>query len=188
MFSMIELYAWILGTYPLGNQGDRFLVLPYYYPTTFEDLTHGSSAINIINIAANADFVIRSMNYRACKDNGDATDTNGDVVPKVEVQITDVGSSLQYASSQVDIATFMGQVDHAQFAAPWPRKVAGRSQLSVSVNSYAGTDDYSRLTITFWGMLVQSMGPMRDGDVPVFSDGVMNMNQTQFMHGNIQVA
>jgi len=171
MVNMTELYAWILGQYPRDSQNDKFLIQPYYYPVDLLDIHPGATKTGQIQIAANADFIILSMNYRCSQNNGDASDTNGDVVPKLQLQITDVGSSMQFASSNVDIATFMGRINEAPYTAPWPRMVSGRSSLSLQATSYAGTDIYAQLTVTFWGLLVQSLGAMGPNDVPQFAYG-----------------
>lgn len=161
--SQTELFAWILGQYPRSQQNNKFLIRPYYYPIDLVTINNGVTKSGNITIAANGDFVILSMNYRATID-----DSNRDIVPQVKVQITDTGSSWQFASSAVDIATFMGHVQNAPYVTPWPYMVAGRSSLQVDATSYASAEDYATLTITFWGLLVQSLGPMGAGDSDQF--------------------
>jgi hypothetical protein len=137
----------------------KLLIQPYSYPLEFNSLAPAGQSSQQLVIAANADFVLSSLRYRASLySNGGADDTDADIVPKVRVLITDTGSNQQFSSQSVDIANLFGQIGRAPYVYMFPRIINGRSALTVAVTSYAVADTYANIELSFAGALVQQFG------------------------------
>lgn len=134
-------------------QGRSLLLVPYGYNTTFTSLTAGSTQSNVINIAANADFIITGLHHRA---NVSAAGQNVStkVAPLARVLITDSGSNEQFMNAAVDLENYSTNGNITNLL-PYPRIVSGRSTLTVQVSSYEASQTLG-LDIFFEGVLVRA--------------------------------
>ena len=135
-------------------QGRPLLLTPYGYSTTFAALAQNAVATNIINIAANADFMFLAINHRA--QIGAAQTVSSKTAPFVRLLITDSGSNEQYMNAAVDLENY-SQNGVGAHSLPYPRIVAGRSTLTVQASNYAPTaETYTILDVFLEGMLVRA--------------------------------
>jgi len=134
-------------------QGRPLLLVPYGYNLTFSSLTAGSSATQIVNIAANADFIMTGLHHRA---NVAAAGQNVSTktAPLARILITDSGSNEQFTNSSVDLENYStnGNIIN-KF--DYPRIVSGRSTLTVQLTSYEASQTLN-IDIFFEGVLVRA--------------------------------
>ncbi len=134
-------------------QGRPLLLVPYGYNLTFSSLTAGSSATQIVNIAANADFIMTGLHHRA---NVAAAGQNVSTktAPLARILITDSGSNEQFTNSSVDLENYStnGNIIN-KF--DYPRIVSGRSTLTVQLTSYEASQTLN-VDIFFEGVLVRA--------------------------------
>jgi len=133
--------------------GRPLLLVPYGYNVTFSSLAAGASATQTINIAANADFIITSLNHRA-NVAAAAQTVSSKTAPLARVLITDSGSNEQFTNSAVDLENYStnGNVINAYY---YPRIVSGRSTLTVQLTSYEASNTLN-VDIFFEGVLVRA--------------------------------
>ena len=144
---------------PSGNRAldAKISIQPYAYALSFEAVAAGAAPVQTLQIAANADFVLTSPRFRAVVDAvGPLADSPN---PLVRVLLTDTGSQEQFMSQLVDINTFFGKIDRAEYTLMYPRVISGRSGLQVQLQNYSnilGTPTaYLRIELTFAGVLVR---------------------------------
>ena len=109
----------------------------------------------MINIAANADFVLLGIHHRA--QIGAAQNTSTKTAPFVRALITDSGSNEQFTAQAVDLENYStnGQIVNNL---AYPRIIAGRSTLNISVTNYAPTaETYTSLDVMLEGVLVRAL-------------------------------
>lgn len=151
MFSLQEIEGFAARFYGLER---KLLITPYAYNTTFLALAQNGSATNVINIAANADFILLGLNHRA--QIGAAQTVNTKTAPFVRVLITDGGSNEQFTNAPIDLENYSANFfPENQFA--YPRIISGRTTLTVAVTNYAPTaETYTSLDIAFEGVQVRA--------------------------------
>lgn len=134
-------------------QGRPLLLVPYGYNLTFSSLAAGTSATQIVNIAANADFIMTGLHHRA---NVAAAGQNVSTktAPLARVLITDSGSNEQFTNSAVDLENYStnGNIIN-KF--DYPRIVSGRSTLTVQLTSYEASQTLN-IDVFFEGVLVRA--------------------------------
>lgn len=135
--------------------GDKkLLITPYGYNLTFLALAQNGQASQVLNIAANADFMLLSVNSRA--QIGAAQNMQTITAPFVRMLITDSGSNEQYTNTAVDLGNYAGTIPAIQNL-PYPRLVSGRSTLTVALTNYAPTaETYTSLDVFFEGVLIRA--------------------------------
>lgn len=134
-------------------QGRPLLLVPYGYNLSFTGLAAGTSATQVLNIAANADFIITNVHHRA---NVAAAGQNVStkVAPLVRVLITDSGSNEQFTNSAVDLENYSTNGNIINYL-PYPRIVSGRSTLTVQLTSYEASQTLG-IDVFFEGVLVRA--------------------------------
>lgn len=134
-------------------QGRPLLLVPYGYNLTFSSLAAGTSATQIVNIAANADFIMTGLHHRA---NVAAAGQNVSTktAPLARILITDSGSNEQFTNSAVDLENYStnGNIIN-KF--DYPRIVSGRSTLTVQLTSYEASQTLN-IDVFFEGVLVRA--------------------------------
>lgn len=131
-------------------------IQPYAYPVSFTDLLQGTSQTGTIQVAANADFVVTNIRFRAVETN-DGIANN----PLIDLLLTDAGSQQQLTADRVPITTAAGVIVQANDAGvlPYPRIISGRSQVLVQVfnvsDLLASPLDYIQVTVSLAGVLVR---------------------------------
>ena len=95
-FAQLEAYA---GRFYGGRP---LLITPYAYTVTFSSLAPAATANQIVNIAANADFIVTEFHTRA-NVGGAAQTISNMTAPQVRMLVTDSGSNEQFTQSAVDI-------------------------------------------------------------------------------------
>jgi hypothetical protein len=148
-FSISDVEAFVSRFYG----GNPLLLTPYGYNTTFVALAQGQSASNVVNIAANADFVLLGLHHRA--QIGAAQTVGTKTAPYVRVLVIDSGSNEQFTAQAVDLENYStnGQIVNNL---SYPRILAGRTTLTVQVTNFAPTaETYATLDIFLEGVLVR---------------------------------
>ena len=146
-FAQLEAYA---GRFYGGRP---LLITPYAYTVTFSALAPAATANQIINIAANADFITTEFHARA-NVGGAAQTISNMTAPLVRMLVTDSGSNEQFTQSAVDIVTYCTFGNYAN-ELPYPRIVSGRSTLTVQLSNYSSTETYN-IDIVATGVLVRA--------------------------------
>jgi hypothetical protein len=120
---------------------------------TFSALAPAATANQIINVAANADFIVTEFHSRS-NVAGAAQTISNMTAPLVRILVTDSGSNEQFTQSAVDIITYTtaGNFDNML---PYPRIVSGRSTLTVQLSNYSSTETYN-IDIVAMGVLVRA--------------------------------
>lgn len=146
-FAQLEAYA---GRFYGGRP---LLITPYAYSVTFSALAPAATANQIINIAANADFIATEFHARA-NVAGAAQTISNMTAPLVRILVTDSGSNEQFTQSAVDIVTYCTFGNYANELA-YPRIVSGRSTLTVQLSNYSSTETYN-IDVVATGVLVRA--------------------------------
>lgn len=146
-FAQLEAYA---GRFYGGRP---LLITPYAYTVTFSALAPAATANQIINVAANADFIVTEFHSRSNVAAAAQTISNM-TAPLVRVLVTDSGSNEQFTQSAVDIITYTTAGNFAN-ELPYPRIVSGRSTLTVQLSNYSSTETYN-IDIVAMGVLVRA--------------------------------
>ena len=134
-------------------QGRALLITPYAYTITFAALTAASTQSQVINIAANADFMALMFHHRATV-SGAAQTVSNKVAPLVRILVTDSGSNEQFTNAAVDIENYSTNGNIVNDL-PYPRIVSGRSTLTVQVSSYEASVSLN-LDVSIEGVLVRA--------------------------------
>jgi hypothetical protein len=134
-------------------QGRALLITPYAYTITFSSLTAGATASQVINIAANADFMALMFHHRANVAAAGQTVSNK-TAPLVRLLVTDSGSNEQFTNAAVDIENYSTNGNIINDL-PYPRIVSGRSTLTVQVTSYEASQTLN-LDISIEGCLIRA--------------------------------
>jgi hypothetical protein len=151
---------------PDGDPGRdaRITIQPYAYQVAFDDLgaTSGALQVGVINIAANADFVLTDPRFQAIVDVASLTTPfpSCDIAaPLIDVLLTDSGSQEQLMAEEVPVPTYFAHIASAAPTFMYPRVISGRSQLTVQVRNTSAilTEDidYLKLRLVFAGVLVR---------------------------------
>jgi hypothetical protein len=149
-YSLADLEAFANRFY----KGRSLLMTPYGYTTGFPGLAQGVVATNILNIAANADFMLLAVNHRA--QIGAAQTVSAKTAPFVRLLITDSGSNEQYTAQAVDLENY-SQNGIGAHTLPYPRIVSGRSTLTIQATNYAPTaETYTTLDVFLEGLLIRA--------------------------------
>lgn len=134
-------------------QGRPLLLTPYGYNVTFTSLAAGASATQVINIAANADFILTTLHHRA-NVAAAAQNVSTKSAPLARILITDSGSNEQFTNSAVDLENYSTNgniINHL----PYPRIVSGRSTLTVQLTSFEASQTLN-IDVFFEGVLVRA--------------------------------
>ena len=134
-------------------QGRALLITPYAYTITFSALAAGATASQVINIAANADFMALMFHHRANVAAAGQTVSNK-TAPLVRLLVTDSGSNEQFTNAAVDIENYSTNGNIINDL-PYPRIVSGRSTLTLQVTSYEASQTLN-LDISIEGCLIRA--------------------------------
>lgn len=134
-------------------QGRALLITPYAYTVTFSALLAGATASQVINIAANADFMALMFHHRA-NVAATAQTVSNKTAPLVRILVTDSGSNEQFTSAAVDIENYSTNGNIVNDL-PYPRIVSGRSTLTVQLTSYEASQTLN-IDVSIEGVLVRA--------------------------------
>jgi len=133
--------------------GRPLLITPYGYSLTFLSLAAAGSATQVINIAANADFILTGLHHRA---NVAAANQNVStkIAPLARILITDSGSNEQFTNAAVDLENYStnGNIINKL---DYPRIISGRSTLTIQLTSYEASATLN-IDVFFEGVLVRA--------------------------------
>ena len=146
-FAQLEAYA---GRFYGGRP---LLITPYAYTVTFSSLAPAATANQIINVAANADFIVTEFHSRT-NVSGSAQTISNMTAPFIRVLVTDSGSNEQFTQAAVDIITYTSVGNFAN-ELPYPRIVSGRSTLTVQLSNYSASETYN-VDFVAMGVLVRA--------------------------------
>ena len=149
-FSTADIESFVSRFY----KGLPLLLTPYGYTSTFLALAQNAQATNVLNIQANADFVLLAVKFRS--QIGAAQTVTNKTAPFVRILLIDSGSNEQFTNAPVDITAYSPSLYEG--ALPYPRILAGRSTLTIQVTNYAPTaETYTSLDIYLSGLLVREL-------------------------------
>lgn len=134
-------------------QGRPLLLTPYGYNLTFSSLAAGTSATQVINIAANADFILTNLHHRS-NVAAAAQNVSTKSAPLARILITDSGSNEQFTNSAVDLENYSTNGNIINLL-PYPRIISGRSTLTVQLTSYEASQTLN-IDVFFEGVLVRA--------------------------------
>jgi hypothetical protein len=154
MYSQLEELDTFARSY---YRGRSVLLVPYVYPLTFINVIPDQTFQQIINISANADFIVKGCSYYAHS----ATDNNSpNVATKfaipVRMLLTDISSGDQFSDRALLMENFAangaGQRDF-----DFPRMIYGRGavQVQLSTLAYSGFD-IDTISIALHGVSVRA--------------------------------
>jgi len=137
-------------------QGRPLLITPYAYNLTFTpaQLAAGATNSQVINIAANADFVRTEIAFHSYSGTATSQTNATEDVPFIRMLITDSGSNEQFTNSAVDIGNYATRQNFLR-PLPYPRIVSGRSTLTVQLTNYSTTVAYG-IDLAVNGVLVRA--------------------------------
>lgn len=130
------------------------LLVPYGYTASFTGLTAALSSTQQLNITGNADFMLLGLRHRASVAATNQT-INTKTAPFARCLITDSGTNEQFTNAAVDLENYSSNgVGERRLS--YPRMIAGRSSLNISVTMYAPAAETVALDIFFDGILVRA--------------------------------
>lgn len=133
--------------------GRPLLITPYAYTVTFSSLAPAATSSSVINVAANADFVVTEFHARANVALAAQTISNM-TAPLVRILVTDSGSNEQFTQAAVDLVTYATFGNYSN-ELPYPRIVSGRSTLTIQLTNYSASETYN-IDIVAMGVLVRA--------------------------------
>lgn len=133
-------------------------IVPYGYGVTFTALTAALSQTQLMNIAANADFIALGWRSRAGVGAGVGITINTLPAPFARLLVTDTGSNEQLTNNAVDLQNYAPSQPYPM-PLPYPRIVSGRSVLSCLITCYApAAETVTTLDLFVYGVLVRAYG------------------------------
>lgn len=151
-YSIADLESYISRFY----QGRPLLITPYAYNLTYtaSQLAAGATFSQVINIAANADFVATGFHYRSFATTATSQTNATEDQPFIRILVTDSGSNEQFTNSAIDITNYATGQNFKQ-PLPYPRIVSGRSSLTVQLTNYSSNTPYG-IDVSIEGVLVRA--------------------------------
>ena len=149
-YSVMELQAFANQIY-----GGRPLVLsPYGYTVTFNSMTANASQTQTLSITANADFILTQIKSRT-SDSTLQTVSNKNA-PYFRLLIVDSGTNEQFTNSATDTENFTTNGNTQQGLLPYPRFIAGRTSLTLTLTEYRGVAATQNIDVFLEGLLVRT--------------------------------
>lgn len=131
-------------------------IVPYAYQAQFTALTAALVQTQIVNIAANADFIAFGLRNRAGVGAGVGITVNTLPVPFGRLLIVDTGTNEQFTNTAVDLQNYAPTAPF-EFELPYPRIVSGRSTLSCTITCYApAAETVTTWELSIYGVLVRA--------------------------------
>jgi len=150
-YSILEIQAFLNQLYG----GKPLVVVPYGYTVTFPDLVSPDvTSTQTLGITANADFVLLGIKYRQAT-NSSQTVSNK-LASNYRVLITDSGSNEQFTNGAVELESYATNGNTDQGFLPYPRFLAGRTTLTITVSSFSTLVSTTTLDLFLEGVLVRS--------------------------------
>lgn len=149
-YSVMELQAFANQIY-----GGRPLVMtPYGYTVTFSGVTASSSLTQTLSITANADFILTQIKSRT-SDSTLQTISNKNA-PYYRLLVVDSGTNEQFTNSAVDTENFTTNGNTQQGLLPYPRFIAGRTSLTLTLSEYRGVAATQNIDVFLEGLLCRT--------------------------------
>lgn len=149
-YSVMELQAFANQIY-----GGRPLVLtPYGYTVTFSGITASASQTQTLSITANADFILTQIKSRTS--DGTLQTISNKNAPYYRLLIVDSGTNEQFTNSAVDTENFTTNGNTQQGLLPYPRFIAGRTSLTLTLNEYRGVAATQNIDVYLEGLLCRT--------------------------------
>lgn len=151
MYSIAEIEKYVAMRYAVSP--DELYLVPYGYCVSFEPLANGTQGTAVLNMSANADFLLLGIRHVAYTADSDPTIFTKEA-PNVRALITDTSSGDQFTNGAANLESFSTN-GMGELSLEFPRLLRGRSALSIQVNNI-GSDDYAELQMFFHGVLVRA--------------------------------
>lgn len=136
-------------------EGRQLTIVPYAYSAVFLALAPATTANQIITIAANADFCLLAIHYKAWLGVTQVVGTKQTAFCRL--LITDTGSSESFTNTAVDLENY-AQNDAKCNALPYPRLIGGLTSLNLALTNYAPlAETYTGIEIFLEGVRVRAL-------------------------------
>lgn len=138
-----------------NDQPRRLTIVPFAYNAIFLALAPATTQTQIITIAANADFCLLAIHYKAWLNATQVVGTKQTAYCRL--LITDTGSSESFTNAPVDLENY-AQNDAKPQALPYPRLIGGLTSLSLALTNYAPlAETYTGVEIMLEGVRVRAL-------------------------------
>lgn len=136
-------------------EGRKLTMVPFAYSALFAAVAPATTQSQIITIAANADFILLAIHYRAWLTTAQTVSTK--IAAFLRLLITDTGSSESFTNSAVDLENY-GQNDAKPNALPYPRIIGGLTSLNLQLTNYAPlAETYTGVEVFLEGVRVRAL-------------------------------
>lgn len=136
-------------------EGKELTIVPFAYSAVFVALAPAATQNQIITIAANADFCLLSIHYKAWLAATQTVSTKQTAYCRL--LITDTGSSESFTNTAVDLENYC-QNDAKPNALPYPRLIGGLTSLNLQLTNYAPlAETYAGIEIFLEGVRVRAL-------------------------------
>jgi hypothetical protein len=139
---------------PLSNLKDRVQEFFTYTTGRLAAIGVGATINTVINIQAEADFILEKLTYSADLA-GVAQTWNGLIVPNVTVLLTATGSGNQLMNAALPLTGLFGSA-FLPFILPYPRVLRANSQLQIQLVSFEAAVT-PLITLNFHGRKVYNL-------------------------------
>jgi hypothetical protein len=153
MYSLEDLEAFCARFY----QGFDLLITPYGYNTTWTAIAAAAQQTQNVSIAANADFIMLGLRHHFGVADTVAYSVSSKPAPFLRLLITDTGSAEQFTAQAVDLENYSTN-GVGERALPYPRIVAGRTALQMTLTNWAPAAETYTGDIFLNGVLVRAYG------------------------------
>ena len=126
-----------------------------YTSPVFSNIGANASQTQNISILADSDFEIQKLTMWANIANGTLTNAT-QVLPNLNVLITDTGSGRQFMNTAVPVASLFGTAQNP-FILPMPKLVRARSVLAIQVTNFDAAVTTYQLYLSFIGNKIYTL-------------------------------
>lgn len=135
-------------------KGVPMLIVPYAYPIPFSAVTQNATQTQVINIAANADFIFLGMRHRAWLAAAGQTVTTKNA-PIGRILLIDSGSNEQFTQAPIQLDNYSTN-DAKVLDLPYPRVIAGRTTITAQYTNNSPAAESQNVEIALVGVQVRA--------------------------------
>ena len=145
-----ELEAFISRFY----EGRRVLITPFAYTAFFAGVAQNITQTQVINIAANADFVMLGMRHRGwLAAAGQTVSTKS--APIGRILLIDSGSNEQFTNNPVQLDNYSTN-DGKILDLPYPRVISGRTTITAQYTNNSPAAETQNVEVMLSGVQVRA--------------------------------
>lgn len=134
-------------------EGKRVLITPFGYPVSFAAVTQNQTQTQVVNIAANADFVLLGFRHRMwLAAAGQTVSTKN--TPIGRLLVTESGSNEQLTQAPVQLDNYSTN-DAKVIDLPYPRILAGRTTVTLQYTNASPAAESQNIEVFMQGVQVR---------------------------------